>query len=365
MKTLVAICAVTALAINACALSPKIALGVKVVDEAMCPFTGMPIVCVFTDRTYLGDEVYSVTTNTTMESGVARFSGRSYDGWADYRIPEKEGFYRVDGILTRFTNMTEFVFKKWLPYDEVQTVTLQKVGKKIPLFVKEAYPKRNQDLTTASDRKFCYDLVKGDWMPPFGKGEQADIEFKLLPREDFGMGMGPSGIPDPAFRDTIQVEFVGNDNGIVKVLPPPGAVLKVRTAPQDGYRSKFNIWFGQTKTMQDDTNIDKEACHAFRIRTVRNERGEIVSALYGKIYGDFRISYRYYLIPTGVEFTYYLNLTPNDRNLEWDMEHNLCPVRDSFTSHDFCRDKRRADAGDERMAEAGGPEGNRSSRRNA
>ena len=330
MKTLVAICAVTALAINACALSPKIALGVKVVDEAMRPFTGMPIVCVFTDRTYLGDEVYSVTTNTTMESGVARFSGRSYDGWADYRIPEKEGFYRVDGILTRFTNMTEFVFKKWLPYDEVQTVTLQKVGKKIPLFVKEAYPKRNQDLTTASDRKFCYDLVKGDWMPPFGKGEQTDIEFKLLPREDFGMGMGPSGIPDPAFRDTIQVEFVGNDNGIVKVLPPPGAVLKVRMAPEDGYRNKFNIWFGQTKTMQDDTNIDKNACHAFRIRTIKDSQGEIVSALYGKIYGDFRISYRYYLIPTGVSFTYYLNLTPNDRNLEWDMKHNLCPIRDSF-----------------------------------
>ncbi len=34
--------------------------------------------------------------------------------------------------------------------------------------------------------------------------------------------------------------------------------------------------------------------------------------------------------PRGVYFTYYLNLTPNDRNLEWDMEHNICPVRASF-----------------------------------
>ena len=26
-----------------------------------------------------------------------------------------------------------------------------------------------------------------------------------------------------------------------------------------------------------------------------------------------------------VEFLYYLNLTPLDRNLEWDMKTNLCP----------------------------------------
>lgn len=330
MNSLLATCVVNVFAASVYAISPRIALGVRIVDEEMRPFTGMPIVCVFTDQTYLGDEVYSVATNRTEADGIARFRGRSYDGWADYRIPERDGFYRVDGILTRFTNMTEFVSKKWLPYDEVQTVTLQKIGKKIPLFVKEARPKRKQDLTTASDKKFCYDLVKGDWMPPFGKGEQADIEFKLLPREDFGMGMGPSGIPDPAFRDTIQVEFVGNDNGIVRISPPPNAVLKVRSAPADGYLDKFSIWFGQTKTMQDDTNIDKEACHAFRIRTIKDKQGKIVSALYGKIYGDFRISYRYYLIPTGVMFTYYLNLTPNDRNLEWDMKHNLCPVRGSF-----------------------------------
>lgn len=330
MKSLMTICIVNALAVNAYALSPKIALGIKVVDEAMRPFTGMPIVCVFTDQTYLGDEEYSVTTNRTGTDGVARFKGRSYNGWADYRMPERDGFYRVDHTLMRFTNLTEAVFKKWLPYNEVQTVTLQKIGNRIPLFVKEARPKRNQDLTVAADRKFGYDLVNGEWMPPFGKGGHADIEFKLLPREDFGMGMGPSGIPDPAFRDTIQVEFVGADNGIVKVLPPPGGVLKVRTAPEEGYRIGFDIWFGQTKTLQDDTNIDKDACHAFRIRTVRNEEGEIVSALYGKIYGDFRFTYRYYLIPTGVSFTYYLNLTPNDRNLEWDMKHNLYSVRDSF-----------------------------------
>ena len=314
------------------AISARAAIAARIVEETTGEgIAGVPVVCILpSSKNIFGDLGYTVVTNITDKKGEVHFGGTVYDDRVEYFVVDRNGYYHLPYLNVQFTNMTEFVFKKWLPYDEVQTITLQKIGKKIPLFVKEARPKRKQDLTTASDRKFCYDLVKGDWMPPFGKGEQADIEFKLLPREDFGMGMGPSGIPDPAFRDTIQVEFVGNDNGIVKVLPPLGAVLKVRMAPEDGYRNKFNIWFGQTKTMQDDTNIDKNACHAFRIRTIKDSQGEIVSALYGKIYGDFRISYRYYLIPTGVSFTYYLNLTPNDRNLEWDMKHNLCPIRDSF-----------------------------------
>ena len=43
--------------------------------------------------------------------------------------------------------------------------------------------------------------------------------------------------------------------------------------------------------------------------------------LYGKIYGDFDVE-----TLCGVSFIYYLNPTPNDRNLEWDMKINLCPT---------------------------------------
>lgn len=42
-----------------------------------------------------------------------------------------------------------------------------------------------------------------------------------------------------------------------------------------------------------------------------------------KIYGDFNIK-----DVEGVEFLYYLNPTPNDRNLEWDMKNNLCPTQE-------------------------------------
>ena len=330
MKAIVALWIVAAVVVRVDAISPRIALGVKVVDEEMHPFTGMPVVCVFTDRTYLGEEVYSVTTNTTSEDGIAKFSGRSYDGWADYRISEKEGFYRIDGILTRFTNMTESLVKKWLPYDEVQTVTLQKIGKKIPLFVREDQKGWSRDLTTAPDKKFCYDFVKGAWMPPFGKGEHADIEFQLLPRKDFGIHMGLSGIPDQSYRDEIAMRFTGEDNGIISMIPPPNAVLKIREAPFEGYEKQSVSWSGRDKNIQPERSDNNEKCQAFRIRTVKDAEGKIVSALYGKVYGGFPLTYKVQDHPSGVSFTYYLNLTPNDRNLEWDMEHNLCPVRDSF-----------------------------------
>lgn len=69
----------------------------------------------------------------------------------------------------------------------------------------------------------------------------------------------------------------------------------------------------------------KENRHfCFRIRTKKNEKGEIVEAYYGKIYGDIgTVADKKNLY--GVTFLYYLNLNTNDRNLEWDRKNNLCP----------------------------------------
>jgi hypothetical protein len=66
---------------------------------------------------------------------------------------------------------------------------------------------------------------------------------------------------------------------------------------------------------------------AFRIRTKKDKDGKIVSAYYGKIYGDIEIK-KPYTVEVQVAapaFLYYLNPAPLDRNLEWDMKTNLCP----------------------------------------
>ena len=59
-----------------------------------------------------------------------------------------------------------------------------------------------------------------------------------------------------------------------------------------------------------------------RVRTVLDQQGKIVSALYGKIDGDIRFS-PIRSKTCSLMFTYYLNPTPNDRNMEFDPKRNL------------------------------------------
>jgi hypothetical protein len=56
----------------------------------------------------------------------------------------------------------------------------------------------------------------------------------------------------------------------------------------------------------------------FRVRTILDKDGNIESALYGKIHGDFQLDHH-----GNIGFTYYLNPTPNDRNVEFDPKQNL------------------------------------------
>ena len=68
---------------------------------------------------------------------------------------------------------------------------------------------------------------------------------------------------------------------------------------------------------KDDMN-NPNRNYFFRVRTVKNDEGNIVSAYYGKIYGDF------------MQFSYYLNPTPNDRNIEFDPKQNLISSLDAL-----------------------------------
>lgn len=330
MKFLLVMCVVNAFAASAYALSPKVALRVRVMDEDSRFLSEIPVACIFPDKTRLGDDDYSIVTNRTGRDGTAQFNGRSYNGWVEYGMIERNGYYSIDAIRTGFTNVVGIAMRKWQPYDEIHIITMQKKGDAIPLFVRNEDLGWSCDLTTAPDRKFYYDLVKGDWLLPFGKGVKADIEFRLLPRKDLGPGLGPSGIPGRSFRDEIILKFIGDGNGIVSMTPPPNAVLKIREAPVDGYEQQCSSWSGRDSRMQRKQSEYNAKCQAFRIRTEKNLEGKVVSALYGKVYGGFPLTYKVLDHPSGVYFTYYLNLTPNDRNLEWDMEHNLCPVRESF-----------------------------------
>lgn len=83
-------------------------------------------------------------------------------------------------------------------------------------------------------------------------------------------------------------------------------------------------WAGRVSRTEYKDNSSEGRCYFFRIRTELDEAGKVKSAIYGKIYGDFKLVGKKNGIK-GVSFLYYLNPNLNDRNLKWDMQHNLCP----------------------------------------
>ena len=176
-------------------------------------------------------------------------------------------------------------------------------------------------------RSMQFDLLKGSFLPPIGRGEYADICFTRLEREDLGIGTNFNGRTSLAYRDGMMAEFLGDGNGLIEIPSKKTDGIKIRTAPLEGYKADYLVTKGKDKSVKYFTSSNPDRNFAFRIRTKKDADGRIVSTYYGKIYGDIVIKK-----PYGVEelvaapsFRYYLNPTSLDRNLEWDLKNNLCP----------------------------------------
>lgn len=265
----------------------------------------------------------NLTESMTDAHGRCRLSGDTDTGkvWCFVR-PVPKDYYGWNG--TGFHFQERNLLGSWQPDDLVSTIRLDRVIHPIPLFLKEVKPNRRMSLLDCEDEKAGYDLVKGDWLPPLGKGKQADFEVIGLPRKELGEGVNGRGDRGEAFRYEAIMRFVGKDNGLVEMHPRTGAGILIREAPEAGYAPECRCWQEKGLDLQWRRSEDDQRCFCFRIRTRRDETGRIVECLYGKIYRDIAIRINESGEVGGVNFTYYLNLTPMDRNLEWDRKTNLC-----------------------------------------
>lgn len=219
----------------------------------------------------------------------------------------KSGFYR--------TNAPLYLFKKvetgqWQPWNPTVEMLIKPILKPIPMYAKRvetAIPDFNVPLP--------YDLSVGDWVAPRGKGKITDIIFtaKLDQRSESD------------YNYVLTVSFPNKGDGIQTFDAPlhVGSELKsLRYAPENGYQSEWiqtrNRQTGQIE--QGNYALDGNRNYFVRVRTVLDEEGKVKSANYVKIYGEF------------MNFTYYLNPTPNDRNMEFDLKRNLLTgLKDSET----------------------------------
>ena len=150
---------------------PVARVTLKVVDESNTAIAGAKVALGFRDRKSKDEAIFRGETDTsgllTAEGGCA-VTGLGneiskpgyYSGWADIPV-----FRDVDGS------------NHWLPWDHTYTVVLRKIVNPIPMYAKTAW------IEIPAVGKPCgYDLEKGDWVAPYGKGVDADLTFNLVRR---------------------------------------------------------------------------------------------------------------------------------------------------------------------------------------
>ena len=325
-------------------LADKAYIGIYVMDGInMTPVSGAKIVASFEDdigwRAWTESPRPVIAHGITDINGFCRCMGKTNCGrsscWIDCA---PEGYYRPPrGGSVKYAKTS--IFGVWQPEDVVVTVTLQRVGHPIPLHVHRVQlknPKNGIGGFDGTNAVLRYDFMVGDWLPPHGNGKHSDMTIRthLAVGETLEIWRRH---PITFYDFVSSVEFGGVGNGLVeKMVGGKNLGLKIRNAPESGYSTQKEFRFGRRKQERKYgakivpepeyyCESDKDRCYCFRIRSKFDGKGKLVEAYYGKIYGDFQFEGWIKSGLCGVDFLYYLNPTPLDRNLEWDMKNNLCP----------------------------------------
>ena len=264
---------------------------IKVIDENSQPVAGATVTVWFYVKPPAGEtEASDKVEGLTDTNGVVKFSHKA-TGSIDLGFQATKSGYYSTTKGHEFSKFADDDPQKWNPSE---TLMLKKIGKPIAMYAKKyvlgfKLPEYN--------KKIGYDLMVGDWVGPYGKGVNSDIFYTGNHLDEKSGYTFSVSFPNPG--DGIQ-GFTRDWNFGVSGL------LSLHEAPLDGYQPKYE----QTEMPNPDR------IYYFRVQTKVDDRGNIVSAHYGKIYGD---------VP---QFTYYFNPTPNDRNVEFDPKQNLIQGRD-------------------------------------
>lgn len=234
------------LAASACAAKLSGKFEVCVQDDDGQPMAGVYVRCEFenppTDWSEKrSDECYLKKTDAR---GHCTFKGRTSTGSVVCTAVDS-GFYRTcsDIPIKEITKDGVLV-----PEYQVTTIVVQRVVHPIPLFVKEI-ESVDPDGFGSGTNTVSFDMLKGDWLPPRGTGEVADVSFTRLPRKSYGRIMRHDESSAESYEEALRVEFPGKGNGIVEVMPLPGSDLKVRCAPEEGYVASYEERRGRDRNL--------------------------------------------------------------------------------------------------------------------
>lgn len=270
---------------------PSTRLAIRVVDDAGTPVAGAHIVtdcydwppnaCCLSDTNgvfQINDHIAGVLSCHTAKDGYYRTYGELWRG-------------PVYGEETPPTNQYTVLLKRII---DPKPMVEQRVGKRIPQF----------------DADLGFDLEVGDWVAPIGRGRVTDMIIRARFRND----------GDRNYEKEMHLSFPGEINGILPYDGPNKLCLSVasvlpvpQAAPLLGYT---NAWVATRSREPGEPPVSnmKETArqYIFRVRGQTNEAGEVKSANYGWILGDFDLRGP----AIDLKLWYYFNPNPTSRSLE-------------------------------------------------
>lgn len=283
----------------------------EIVDEDGVPVAGAKIGAHFQMQ---GRSGIHGTSNT---NGLFTMEDKSR--WKMHYGVEKEGYYKTVGEY-EFGRHDGIVVQdgKWQPWDPEVRVLLRPIVNPIPMYVRIVDSK-----VLRTNEIVGFDLMVGDWVQPVGKGIVPDFMFSI---KGFWRN----------YRDNdsiLELRCSKQEDGAVRIGDAEiaaSSVLKLpRYASEVGYQNMLS-WRrarsmredGATDEMVDDLSAGGN--YFFRIRSETNDLGVVTNAYYGKIRGNVEfVGAADGGNGSWLKFTYYLNPTPNDRNMEFDPKRNL------------------------------------------
>jgi 5-hydroxyisourate hydrolase-like protein (transthyretin family) len=318
---------------TACAQVGKVTVVVKDYETGE-PLSGVNVSAGFEnyDRGGAGPEIVSeCTTGSEGRCSMwAHGNGRS----AAVAVRTSPEYYGASEMI-RFKESFNPIATPWNPTIELR---LKQKRNPIPMYAKKlSHGRLPEELrlagidreknefieTPAETLTVAWDLEKGDWVKPHGRGEAADFIFTIhrMERKKYVSEYGGKHMTSGA---TVEISFSNQGDGLIPYPVPEkdrdrGPWMPYE-APEDGYgpiEPKINI--ENEGRDHDKLNFVKDMNYFFRVRTIKDQTGKIISAHYGKIHGDFIFgSWGDY-----IDYTYYFNPTPNDRNVEFKPGSNL------------------------------------------
>jgi hypothetical protein len=304
---------------------PEMRYTVHVIGEDGQPISGVKTASLF-NKGPVGYGQKMEVPETTDDNGNFTAEGYSDDGVPAGKLLSLDGYYDSGVLVPHFYTSKD---GHWQPWDQIYTTVLRKVGTRIPMYVRKV----NAVIPSAVGVSCGYDLEEADWVAPYGKGKVADFLMtatKVLYRADND------------YEAAITISFSNSSDGMQEIQLPKEFANSVfkwpREAPEDGYQPSLEahrLWHNighQEGTTSIDTSKDHQT-YFFRVRTMK-QGNRIISALYGKITSGFYVSPD----KTGqhgyIEFTYYLNPTALDQNLEFSGDSLFKNLPQDETTHE-------------------------------